>query len=510
MTEETISSDEVTEIYCIRCNNYGKLNVPADVFCEDCEQLLCQSCLNHHETYRPDHFVVSDLSCLQFDTNYCSWHNDKLLKFFCKTCDVLSCVDCKKEKHQNCESVSHLTEVVDSLEENGCNEEWFFKAVQAATATIGQTVKDCVLHGPNIKQVVQEELKFKRDEINRTFDQLDVDIDTISLPDKHELQSNLRALKGLEQYIATYQSVCETKRTKKKGITFFIFQKTAKERIKKLSEDMKSLVPVYRAKVYGRMLSDLKPDKINDITCLENSYVKYQNHIPEDEMVEVRQSNSTVFRPFCVKLIRNVILELVCFIVPILLILEPVDEFQYRRISDLYISIGAGMLLSLLSKILLQFKCISVALSFCWTFVISKDINRSAVLSSCLTAVFAFGFAVVQKIGLFFSLLTLIFHGIVFWLYHVYMGRWYVKPLVHNGRYESSSENESFDAPRLIVILWWILCITLTYFCIIVISSLVMRFTEVKITNRTRFCSRGSKTPFSGLYQQMFDFIQKN
>lgn len=111
-----------------------------------------------------------------------------------------------------------------------------------------------------------------------------------------------------------------------------------------------------------------------------------------------------------------------------------------------------------------------------------RVLNKIPVDRSCLTMIFAFGYAVVQKTGLLFSLLAFAFHCIAF----------------------------IFIEPKQNVVIWWILCVTFTYFGIILFSSFGIRNNQVRMNNRTYFSWKRSKTPFSNLYRNLLSFIQEH
>lgn len=82
--------------------------------CLDCDQLLCDSCLNVHlkiktcKNHKVVEYTKSITPSLKIKkSSYCLKHRDEILRFYCTPCDKTICRDCKHTLHEGhkCEDV---------------------------------------------------------------------------------------------------------------------------------------------------------------------------------------------------------------------------------------------------------------------------------------------------------------------------------------------------------------------------------------------------------------------
>jgi hypothetical protein len=82
--------------------------------CLDCDQLLCDSCLNVHlkiktcKNHKVVEYTKSVTPSLKIKkSSYCLKHSDEILRFYCTQCDKTICRDCKHTLHEGhkCEDV---------------------------------------------------------------------------------------------------------------------------------------------------------------------------------------------------------------------------------------------------------------------------------------------------------------------------------------------------------------------------------------------------------------------
>uniref|UniRef100_A0A8D2J826 Uncharacterized protein n=1 Tax=Varanus komodoensis TaxID=61221 RepID=A0A8D2J826_VARKO len=87
---------------CTSCED----NAPATSFCVECQEPLCETCVEAHQRvkYTKDHTVRSTGSSKSQErekTVYCSVHKHEPLVLFCDTCDTLTCRDCQLNAHKD-------------------------------------------------------------------------------------------------------------------------------------------------------------------------------------------------------------------------------------------------------------------------------------------------------------------------------------------------------------------------------------------------------------------------
>ena len=92
------------------CDNCNKTN--ANRYCKQCGKFLCTGCLHHHDNWKPNagHQTLSleEVANTAYHvphskpeaTDNCIDHN-KPLEIFCETCEELICDDCTVEKHKD-------------------------------------------------------------------------------------------------------------------------------------------------------------------------------------------------------------------------------------------------------------------------------------------------------------------------------------------------------------------------------------------------------------------------
>ncbi|XP_045194932.2 uncharacterized protein LOC123550565 [Mercenaria mercenaria] len=108
---------------CLRDNT----DSPANAFCLQCSESLCDNCNKHHKRNKAssNHTIqsISDEKDVEaFDTlkrlTQCSVHTDKKIKYLCKDHDQLCCNECAIVKHRKCEDVVSLAEEMGKASQN--------------------------------------------------------------------------------------------------------------------------------------------------------------------------------------------------------------------------------------------------------------------------------------------------------------------------------------------------------------------------------------------------------
>lgn len=85
------------------CSICADSSIEAIKMCLDCDQSLCQTCLNYHLklTVTKSHRIASLSEKGKMEkTSYCLKHKTEILRFFCKECNVAICRDCKLTIHE--------------------------------------------------------------------------------------------------------------------------------------------------------------------------------------------------------------------------------------------------------------------------------------------------------------------------------------------------------------------------------------------------------------------------
>ncbi|XP_031432102.1 E3 ubiquitin-protein ligase TRIM33 isoform X2 [Clupea harengus] len=106
-----------------KCGGCDELSISG--WCKDCGEFLCSDCVSAHNRVkltRSHTIVPQELSTGAHPTLYCPTHREEPLKFFCVTCNWLTCRNCQLVDHRNhsyqmiSEAVSASVEKLQSLQ----------------------------------------------------------------------------------------------------------------------------------------------------------------------------------------------------------------------------------------------------------------------------------------------------------------------------------------------------------------------------------------------------------
>ncbi|XP_014290702.1 transcription intermediary factor 1-beta [Halyomorpha halys] len=97
--EDEMSNEDVCTIH----------NAPVTHWCNDCAELICEDCVNHHGQLKStqNHKIkthkeyLHDKSCAQRSIFPCVVHPQNDLSIVCHTCKIMTCRDCQLEMHKD-------------------------------------------------------------------------------------------------------------------------------------------------------------------------------------------------------------------------------------------------------------------------------------------------------------------------------------------------------------------------------------------------------------------------
>ncbi|XP_072051629.1 E3 ubiquitin-protein ligase TRIM45-like [Amphiura filiformis] len=105
--EEKAKTGATPDLSVRSCDQCEEQDKTASVYCQDCKHYLCESCLTIHAAWKgmKHHTVLTvadklseEVSLSHVEGQYCSEHDNKEKKFYCKTCDKPVCKDCIDSK----------------------------------------------------------------------------------------------------------------------------------------------------------------------------------------------------------------------------------------------------------------------------------------------------------------------------------------------------------------------------------------------------------------------------
>ena len=175
---------------CSRCDN------PAINHCTSCEMFMCKTCSKWHDDW-PCHKNRTVLSVEELSNpesvkmrrkHYCMKHKDEILKYFCKTCKELCCIDCVVVNHtkqdHSCVSVNEVAQKQRETLQSSCTtlDEKVSEGKKALNDICevmksleknAKTAKDQIKEQKeNILQMAKEKLNEKEKKMNEEVDEV--------------------------------------------------------------------------------------------------------------------------------------------------------------------------------------------------------------------------------------------------------------------------------------------------------------------------------------------------
>ena len=157
------------------CNNCDKTN--ANRYCKECSMFFCPECLYHHNMFKPNagHQILSldEVASTAYQlpqakleaTGNCTDHN-KPLEIFCETCEELICQLCTV----NCVHAGHSHDVVSDTYKKHCDT-IMTSSLQPLNKEIEQ-LTDAIAKLFNRREEVKQQGETTKKEIHVTIDEL--------------------------------------------------------------------------------------------------------------------------------------------------------------------------------------------------------------------------------------------------------------------------------------------------------------------------------------------------
>ncbi|XP_045206995.2 E3 ubiquitin-protein ligase TRIM71-like [Mercenaria mercenaria] len=121
---------KVLKVYCDLCMSTFGRRKPADGYCVNCSNNLCDDCCKYHKTIiaTKDHVVIQERFSAQYEipvvkvqlnkesrtvNDHCPLHQENIIEYHCGICDHFICRRCKSENHNRCAKVELLVDTTD-------------------------------------------------------------------------------------------------------------------------------------------------------------------------------------------------------------------------------------------------------------------------------------------------------------------------------------------------------------------------------------------------------------
>ncbi|XP_071144800.1 E3 ubiquitin-protein ligase TRIM39-like [Mytilus edulis] len=242
--------------YCDICQS-RHISKTAEEYCPVCEEALCSDCKDHHNLAKAtkNHQVISIAEYNKLPAfireikQHCDKHGDRF-EFFCPTHNELCCKRCITTTHNECKECKVIEDFVESsaaIDEY----EQTLKDVEENIQTAIADRKNNVEEFEKQTQAISKQIKNKRIEINRLFDNLEAtimkELFTIKSEKKQNVQSVIEKLEENKNKNIHLREDVEA--MKKYGSNIQVFMGTTKlqqpvssqERFVRLLQDDESL-----------------------------------------------------------------------------------------------------------------------------------------------------------------------------------------------------------------------------------------------------------------------------
>ena len=224
---------------------------PAINHCASCEIFMCKKCSESHNVWLKNHNVI----CVQELGNpesqakmrrklYCTKHKDKILEYYCETCEELCCIDCVVLNHtkpnHSCVAMCEITQKQRQTLQSSCTtfDEKLAEGKEALN-NICEVMKSLEKNAKTAKDQIEEQkeniLKIVAEKLDERAKKMNADVDKVY----GELHSELsKQHDEMKDYLDKVQaSVSLPRNLLKRGSIEEIIssQKLIDEKIEKLS-----------------------------------------------------------------------------------------------------------------------------------------------------------------------------------------------------------------------------------------------------------------------------------
>ena len=168
---------------------------PAVGHCGTCEAFMCSKCSEGHKTWHGNHDVLSVEELCDPESHVkvkrkllCKEHEEKILEYYCETCEDLSCIDCVVLNHQKpdhlCVTMRAIAQKTKKTLQSSCGklDKKVFEAKEALNNIVkvimtlennAKTAKDQIKEEKeNILKMVEEKLNEKEKKMNEEVDKI--------------------------------------------------------------------------------------------------------------------------------------------------------------------------------------------------------------------------------------------------------------------------------------------------------------------------------------------------
>lgn len=229
------------------------LSVPAEIWCNDCEEGLCGSCRDHHGLSKSsrNHKTIKlndylELSPFLQDIKLTCENHDDSFQMFCKEHEVPCCRKCIINTHKTCELA-----ILDDMVSNVKTSVAFVELEQTVNDLVNNIRKIIENRENNIKNLntqkeeIKKRIKDKKDEIinhlNKLEDKLVRELEEKAKKEETQIQEYIQTARQKETEIAEYNKMLNTIKEHTSDLQCFLASKQIEEKISVLENSTRSV-----------------------------------------------------------------------------------------------------------------------------------------------------------------------------------------------------------------------------------------------------------------------------
>ncbi|CAC5369958.1 unnamed protein product [Mytilus coruscus] len=197
-------------ILCGPCHK-GEINTKADIWCLNCDEGLCSTCLSHHKRSKGtcDHKTIDIKSynpSIQAIKTECDKHGQQL-NLYCPSHLMPCCDECISTSHSKCTGIKSLVNVVEKtkIEKSKESIETDINSILNLLVTLINNKSKNIETGENQCLSIKKSIKGIRQEINKHLDHLEKklshEIDTIWNQEKSKATDFISEIEGKKEHL---------------------------------------------------------------------------------------------------------------------------------------------------------------------------------------------------------------------------------------------------------------------------------------------------------------------
>ncbi|CAC5367687.1 unnamed protein product [Mytilus coruscus] len=256
-------------VSCGPCQR-GKVNTKAEIWCYNCDEGLCSTCLGQHKRFKPtgDHKTIdinSHKPPICFIKTECEKHNQQL-NLYCPSHLIPCCDGCISTHHSRCTEIKSLASVVEKakIEPSKASVEKDIQFILTLLNKMASEKSSNIIKGEQQHKSIKESISKTRKEINQHLDHLETKLykeaDTVWSEEKSDLTCLITEIEERKKNLKKIHDDLHTVTVNSSKLQSFLGMHQIEEKVhqvKRYVEDMEN--------VEGTSEVEIKKEENNEI-----------------------------------------------------------------------------------------------------------------------------------------------------------------------------------------------------------------------------------------------------